>query len=85
MPVLGIMVRSSLGSSPAANAKETKHQTWLFPTLLLLGDGEKKRKKKKKRKKRKKERNAKKEKEKKKKERNRRENPTTQRASLEGE
>ena len=53
MPVLGIMVRSSLGSSPAANAKETKHQTWLFPTLLLLGDGEKKRKKKKKEKKKK--------------------------------
>lgn len=53
MPVLGIMVRSSLGSSPAANAKETKHQTWLFPTLLLLGDGEKKEKRKKKEKKKK--------------------------------
>lgn len=84
MPVLGIMVRSSLGSSPAANAKETKHQTWLFPTLLLLGDGEKKEKRKKKEKK-KKRKECKKKKKKKKKERNRRENPTTQRASLEGE
>lgn len=83
MPVLGIMVRSSLGSSPAANAKETKHQTWLFPTLLLLGDGEKKRKKKKKEKKKK--RKECKKRKRKKKERNRRENPTTQRASLEGE
>lgn len=83
MPVLGIMVRSSLGSSPAANAKETKHQTWLFPTLLLLGDGEKKRKKKKKEKKKK--RKECKKRKRKKKERNRRENPTTQRASLKGE
>jgi len=67
MPVLGIMVRSSLGSSPAANAKETKHQTWLFPTLLLLGDGEKKTKNKKKGKKEKKKGMQKKKKKKKRK------------------
>lgn len=80
MPVLGIMVRSSLGSSPAANRKYTKHQTWLFPTLLLLGDEEKIKKitttKKKKEKGREK---------KKKKEIKRRENPSTQRASPKGE
>lgn len=38
MPVLGIMVRSSLGSSPAVSTKEIRHQTRLFPRLAF-GDG----------------------------------------------
>lgn len=37
MPVLGIMVRSSLGSSPAVSTKEIRHQTQLF-TRLAFGD-----------------------------------------------
>lgn len=38
MPVLGIMVRSSLGSSPAVSTKEIRHQTQSFPRLAF-GDG----------------------------------------------
>lgn len=43
MPVLGIMVRSSLGSSPAVSTKEIRHQTQSFPRLAF-GDGGRKKK-----------------------------------------
>lgn len=50
MPVLGIMVRSSLGSSPAVSTKEIRHQTQSFPRLAF-GDGVGKKKKQEKRRK----------------------------------
>lgn len=59
MPVLGIMVRSSLGSSPAVSTKEIRHQTQLFPRLASGDGGGKKRKNKQKEEKKWKEREAK--------------------------
>lgn len=73
MPVLGIMVRSSLGSSPAVSTKEIRHQTRLFPRLAFGDGGGKKTQPSKKKK-----RNGKKGRKKKKK---RGENPTMRGAS----
>lgn len=81
MPVLGIMVRSSLGSSPAVSTKEIRHQTQSFPRLAFGDGGKKKKPNNKKTPNNKKKRNGKKGGGRGGKEKKRRENPTMRGAS----